>query len=714
MKLSTVLILLLTIAVRGYAAEDPQSNSDRGLHSVQQLISRYCLDCHSKGSEAAAEVSLTGWPALPPEAQAPLPQQAARDSVQLYDRVLRAVQFGHMPPADASQPTAAERNQLLLQLQIQQQNIASQLPAVTTQIRRMNRFQYNNAVRDLLELKVEVFPLSERILREYGDYFQPESGLMPESVTVGCRPLGKSQMIESCLSGVTPFPQDLRAENGFDNRADHLSLSPLLLESFLRLARSIVHSTDFTPRNSAVLQRLIAAPADHSPPALRQQISARLQPLLRKAFRGATDAATEQRYTGYAEQLLQEGLDFPIAMRETLAAVLSSPSFFYLASGSTAAQGSHRPGDWALAERLALFLWNSIPDDELLDLAAADRLHQPDLLAGQVQRMLRDRRVKRFADSFPSQWLQLERIIPAEPDREQFPQFYFLKYRASMHMVLEPLLLFETVLVEDRPLTDLLAPDFSYRSNLLQAWYRDGTQGSPGSPVKVQFDRVRLQDQRYGGVISNAAVMTMTSAALETKPIARGAWMAAVILNDPPPPPPADVPPLPAGAEAAASLTIRQRFAVHRERSDCRSCHDRIDPLGFALENYGPTGIWRDQYAAGQPVNASGLLFGRHQFTDFPELREALLLERELFAEAFVRHLLAYALCRELTAQDSPGVREIVSSTAGQDFRIQAVIQAIALSPLFREATEPVQAAQWLPQQPRRISQTSNGSAAAR
>ena len=689
MKFLSALSLLLATAAAGTAvAEELQPEASAGPQFVQQFVGRYCLDCHGGDTEAAAGVDLEDWSALQVDQPADFTPEAARDIVRLHDRVLRAVQFGHMPPREVPQPTAAERIRLLTRLQEQQQALASSLPATPTQIRRMNRFQYNNAVRDLLELRVEVFPLSERILREYGDYFQPESGLMPESVTVGCRPLDKSQMIESCLSGVTPFPQDLRAENGFDNRADHLSLSPLLLESFLRLARSIVHSREFNPRNSAVLQRLIAAPPEASPEALRELIAARLPPLLRRAFRGAADAETLERYTGFAEQLLQEGMDFPTAMRETLAAILSSPSFFYLGSAADNSTSTHGQSDTVLAEQVALFLWNSIPDEQLLDLADANQLHQPEILAEQVQRMLRDRRVKRFADSFPAQWLQLERIIPAEPDREQFPQFYFLKYRASMHMVLEPLLLFETVLVENRPLRDLLAPDFSYRSNLLQAWYRNGTQGNPGSPVKVQFDRVKLDDERYGGVISNAAVMTMTSAAQETRPIARGAWMATVILNDPPPPLPADVPPLAAASESAANLSIRQRFAAHRERSDCRGCHDRIDPLGFALENYNPTGIWRDQYHAGQPVNASGLLFGRHQFSDFTELREALLQEHGILAEAFVRHLLAYALCRELTAQDSPGVRAIVADAAEREFRMRDVIQAVVLSPLFRGATE--------------------------
>lgn len=677
--------------------------------SVITFLRQHCTDCHSGGDQAAGALDLDRWadgPSLQPTISASAadittetspasrpdtaaPSKSVLDDLGIADQVITALRHGQMPPQGSPQPERSERSRAVTSLARLQQHLANQVqaPAATT-VRRMNRFQYNNAVQDLLGLKIQVFPLSERIVREYGNYFQPQSGSMPDQLTVGCRPLGKSQMIEACLSGVTPFPQDLRAEHGFDNRRDQLSLSPLLLESFLRLARSIVNSREFNARNITVWPQLLAAPETDAEVPLRQILEIRLQPFLRQAFRRPVDAETLNRYVSWTERQLAEGRSFPAAIKETIAAILSSPRFFYLYESQSADPHSSPVDQWQLAERLSQFVWGSIPDAELLDLAAQNRLSDARVLEQQTQRMLRDERLKRFADNFPAQWLQLERIIPAEPDRETFPQFYFLKYRASMHMVMEPLLLFETVLIEDLPLRDLLAPSFSYRSNLLQSWYRDGTQGKPGSPVKVEFQRVSLDDSRYGGVIANAAVLTMTSGTQETKPIARGAWMASVILNNPPPPPPADVPPLQQSESATEpTQSIRTRFAAHRERADCRGCHERIDPLGFALENYDPTGIWRDQYASGHPVDASGVLFGRHQFANFPQLREALLQEPQIFAEAFTRHLMSYALCRELTPLDSPHVRQIVAAAGRDDYRLQSVIREIVRSPLFRGTT---------------------------
>ncbi|MEZ6114588.1 MAG: DUF1588 domain-containing protein [Pirellulaceae bacterium] len=330
-------------------------------------------------------------------------------------------------------------------------------------------------------------------------------------------------------------------------------------------------------------------------------------------------------------------------------------------------------------------MWGSIPDEELHELAAAGRLHEPDTLGEQVERMLRDRKLKRFCDSFPSQWLQLERIISAEPDPELFPQFYFAKYRASMHMMLEPLLLFETILVENLSITHLIDSDFSYRSDLLDAWYRDGTQGNPGPPTQVVLRRVPVSDRKQGGVITSAAILTMTSGTTRTKPISRGAWLAAVILNDPPPPPPGDVPPLAdKPAVGQEQLTLRERFAAHREQTACAACHQRIDPLGFALENYDAAGRWREQYENGRPVDASGVLLGKHAFGDIVEFKAALLEEKDRFTRAFAKHLLAYATAREIGVADSSSLDKITDATAAADYRFHTLIQQVVLSDSFR------------------------------
>jgi hypothetical protein len=310
--------------------------------------------------------------------------------------------------------------------------------------------------------------------------------------------------------------------------------------------------------------------------------------------------------------------------------------------------------------------------------------------------MLNDARLKRFCDSFAPQWLQLERIVSSTPDPDRFKQFYFAKFRMSMHMMMEPLLLFETVLVENRSILELVDSDFSYRSEALESWYRDGTRPNRVPPTAVPFRRVPVTNRSEGGVITNAAVMTMTSNATRTQPVTRGAWLATVIFNDPPDPPPATVPPLPEEGDEGVdpNLTLRERFEAHRTQPDCAGCHAKIDPLGFALENYGPTGVWRDAYDNGRDVDASGELFGRYEFGDVVEFKDAILAEKERFARAFASHLLAFALGREVTVWDEPALDRIVQETADGGFRLRDMIEQVVLSEPFRTKYNPVQLTQ--------------------
>ena len=198
-------------------------------------------------------------------------------------------------------------------------------------------------------------------------------------------------------------------------------------------------------------------------------------------------------------------------MKGVAAAAICSPRFLYLFDGAGAGNGVEELNDFELAARLSFFLWGSAPDETLLEMAKQNRLHETAMLEEQIDRMLHDKRLKRFCDSFPSQWLQLERIISSVPDRERYPGFYFAKYHLSMHMMLEPLLLFETVLIENRPILDLIDSDFSYRSKLLENWYADQGKTKGKSPATViPYKRVAVTHRHEGGVFITAAVMTMT------------------------------------------------------------------------------------------------------------------------------------------------------------------------------------------------------------
>jgi len=259
------------------------------------------------------------------------------------------------------------------------------------------------------------------------------------------------------------------------------------------------------------------------------------------------------------------------------------------------------------------------------------------------------------------------------------------KYRHSMHMMLEPLLLFEAVLIENLPLTQLIDSDFTYRSPLLRNAYDvSGSGGKGGGVTVLNFTRQEVTDRREGGVITSPATMTMTSGPERTQPITRGAWVLTVIFNLPPEPPPADVPPLdeqPSGEES--DLTLRERLAIHRERADCAGCHEEIDPLGFALENFDPIGKWRETYENGREIDVSGRLFRRHEFSDIVGFKDAILAEKDRFVRGFAGHLLSFALARELGPQDHSELDRIAAVTIADDYRIQTLIREVVFSKPF-------------------------------
>lgn len=649
---------------------------------LRPMFSEHCVKCHGRDGKVKGKVDLSRL-----KTAANLMEQP-----ELIQDLIAVIDAGDMPPETESPLATDDRDRLVKELKgMLKVALGETKSYARTPIRRMNRFQYNNAVQDLFGLKIDVFGLPERMLREHGVYFKPETGKMPDSMRVGSRPLGKSQLIGSRLGGdVAPFPQDLRAEHGFDNRADHLTLSPLLLESFIRLSQTILESHDFNSRNVGIWNDFFAAPPETA--EMETVVNQRLQGFLTRAFRHPVSSELLARYSKQVMGQLEGGAPFEDAMKGAAAAAMCSPRFLYLFDGAGAGKGVERLTNLELASRLSFFLWGSGPDKALIDLAKQGRLHEPAMLEEQVDRLLRDRKLKRFADSFPAQWLQLERIIASVPDKELFPRFYFAKYRLSLHMMLEPLLLFERILIENRSILELVDSDYSYRSEALSAWYKDqGETKARTSPTVVPFELVALNDRREGGVFTTAAVMTMTSSPVRTQPITRGAWMASVIFNNPPEPPPADVPPLSEDDKETEHLTIRERLALHRERADCAGCHSKIDPLGFALENYDATGFWRDKYDNERTVDSGGVLFRRHKFTNVVEFKDAILAEKERFTRAFGKHLLSFALGREITAADSPALDKVTEMTAADGYRFHTLIKQVIMSEPFLTKSNPTE-----------------------
>ena len=674
-------------------AQDPVQTEASGRAGFEKkvlpVLRRKCVRCHGGTDEVRGDVNLAIL----------VDQSALVSDPELIQDLIRVIDLSEMPPEDEGELPGKIRSSLLNELRQQLElSVARQDRLGLAELRRMNRFQYNNAVKDLFELKSIVFTLPERMMREHGNYFKPASGKMPDNVKVGSRPLGKSQMIEKRLAGVAAFPQDLRAEHGFDNRGDQLSLSPLLMDAFLGLSKSILESPDFKPPNVGIWHDFFAAPEGAA--SIRDELSRRLRPFLTRAFRRPVSDASVNRYADYASRQIKQGNSFTDAMKQVAGAVIASPRFLYLYSTSPQADASasggevvaddrvaslDRSADLDLASRMSFFLWGSLPDLELIEMAETGQLRQPEVLQAQFRRMMSDHKLKRFCDSFPSQWLQLERIISSVPNRDKFPGFYMSKYRHSMHMMLEPLLLFEAVLIENLPLTQLVDSDFTYRSPLLRNAYDGSGSGGKGGGVTVlNFTRQEVTDRRQGGVITSPATMTMTSGPERTKPITRGAWVSTVIFNLPPEPPPADVPPLEEKNSAAElDLTLRERLAIHRERADCAGCHEKIDPLGFALENYDPIGKWRDTYDNGREIDVSGQLFRRHQFSDIVGFKDAILAEKDRFVRGFAGHLLSFALARELGPQDQSELDRIAAATIADDDRIQTLVREVVFSKPF-------------------------------
>jgi hypothetical protein len=660
-----------------------QSTQAHADETLQTSLKQLCVRCHG-GGKVKGKIDFV-------KAMAAKPQGLGSD-VNLLAKMIKVISDGEMPPEDEKQPTKAERTVLISQLKsLLKTQLAQQSAFARVPIRRMNRLEYNNAVKDLFQLARDPFALPERTVRDIRGYFQPATGKMPAVVMVGNRAMGKSQFIGTgnTLPGVAAFPKDNRAEHGFDNRGDHLSMSPVLMESFFALSQSIVNSPEFA-QHSGVWKSMFVVPKSMPKTEQATEGKRRLKQFLRRAFRKDVSDKTVSLYQSRFLRKLNAGGTFTDSMKATVSAALVSPRFLYVYSGSGQRKPSQKLDDFELASRLSFFLWSTIPDDRLLNLASKGILSDPKVLAEQTRRMMNSPKLKNFCDTFALQWLQVDLMVAAVPDNKRFREYYFgganqMIYMVGMHMMVEPLLLFETVLIENRPITELIDSKFTYRSSMLNRWYANDRKRGRAEVVGIRFQRDPLTDRRWGGVITNAAILTMTSSPLRTKPITRGAWLATTIFNDPPQPPPANVPEIEADDAKfkQSGLTLRDRLKQHVTNPECAACHKKIDPLGFALENYDAVGRWRTKYRTSLPIDSSGKLFNKHTFKDIVGFKTAILAEKQRFARAFAGHLLSYALGRKLDARDGPSLDSIVTNSAKDGYRFRTMMREVVLSPTF-------------------------------
>ena len=406
-----------------------------------------------------------------------------------------------------------------------------------------------------------------------------------------------------------------------------------------------------------------------------------LRALARQAYRRpVTDADIEPLLAAF-DNGREAGGSFEPGIRWALEALLVSPKFLFRIEQEPAGAepgAPHAVADLDLASRLSFFLWSSLPDEELIDLAARGQLDNPAELDRQVARMLDDPRSQAFIENFGGQWLYLRNLRTAAPDAQRFPDFDD-NLREALRRETE--LFFDDQLRNDRSVLDMLRADYTFVNERLARHY--GIPGVYGN----HFRRVRHVDDRRAGLLGHGSLLTVTSYPHRTSPVVRGKWLLENLLGAPPPPPPPDVPGFPENGDGDRPATVRERLEAHRANPVCASCHAPMDPLGFALENFNAVGQWRDMDSeAAAPIESYGTLPNGAAFEDVAEFRAALLGEpwSDQYIASLVAKILTYAVGRGVEYYDKPAVRRIVREAQASDYRWSAIIRAVVGSDPFR------------------------------
>ena len=406
-----------------------------------------------------------------------------------------------------------------------------------------------------------------------------------------------------------------------------------------------------------------------------------LAPLMQRAYRRPiTESDLAQPMELFRQTSAEAGFEAGIEM--ALSAVLVNPNFLFRVERDPADAKPGQPytiSDIELASRLSFFLWSSMPDDALLDAAIRGELRKPGVLEGHVRRMLADPRAEALATNFADQWLHLRNLDSRTPDLRLYPDFDD-NLRQAMRR--ETLLLFQHIMREDRSVLELLSADYTFLNERLAKHYDiPHVYGSRFRQVELAPEHPR------GGILRHGSILTVTSYATRTSPVIRGKWILENILGTPPPPPPPDVPALKENV-VRANLSVRERLAEHRANAACASCHDLIDPVGFALENFDAIGRWRT-HEEGAIVDVSGGLPDGSEFAGIDGMERALLARPDLFATTMAQKLMTYALGRGVEPYDGPAIRAAVRRARDGDYRFSALIVGLVQSTPFQMRSAP-------------------------
>ena len=769
---------LLFAGVISVGAENSSELAKGGLKpsaSVRGVVEQYCSDCHGKDVQKGnldLETAMVGDIAAHP---------------QVWEKVVRRIRARQMPPPEKKRPDERGYRAMLGELEnaLDAAWARKPNPGRMETFRRLNRTEYQNAIRDLLALDIDaaallpkdepghgfdnvgVANLSPMLLDRYISAAQKISRLaVGAASSVG----GETFRIradvtqEQHVEGLPPgtrggaliahtFPQDgeyeiqirlardrneeieglyeahelevlldrkpiktftvapPRGHKNYDTVDGNLKVrvpvsagphkvgvtfakksSPLL--ETRRQPYSARFNMHRHPRQTpAIYQVSINGPYDAKGPgdtASRRKIFVAkpakaedeencakkiVASLARRAYRRpVTEADLEKPMEFYREARASES--FEGGIETALSAIMVSPHFLFRVEhdpAGVAPETAYRISDIDLASCLSFFLWSSIPDDELLEVAERGELHKPKVLEKQVRRMLADARARNLVRNFGEQWLHLRNLESITPDLRLFPDF---DDNLRQALLTETEMFFESVLREDRSIADLLKADYTFLNERLAKHY--GIPNVYGS----RFRRVALDpDSERGGLLRQGSVLTVTSYATRTSPVIRGKWVLENIIGTPPPPPLPDVPAL-SDNTVAANLSVRERLAEHRANAACASCHNMMDPPGFSLENFDAVGRWRT-LEEGKPVDASGGLPDGSKFTGVDGLEEGLRNRPDVFAVTLTEKLMTFALGRGVEYYDGPAIRKIVREAKAADYRFSSIILGITKSAPF-------------------------------
>ncbi len=608
---------------------------------VRPLLKTYCFDCHNpskrRGGLDLAEIETAA-------------AASASEKGEMWDAVGERVTAKEMPPGKSKQPSDAEKKVILEWVKAhkaERDKWASlsraekeKLSAAAPRSRRLSRTEYANTVRDLFGIDLQA-----------GDALPSEGG----------------------------------GGEGFDNAGATLFTTPVLMEKYLEAA-DLVLGTIFPAteaekaRAAKIAPDLLAKVRKSILLESLDNVRKVLDAFLPRAFRRPPTDTERDRYLKIFTTAQARGDSYEQSIRLTLKAVLISPSFLFLVETPAEKPGVYRLGQYETASHLSYFLWASIPDAALLDLAAKGKLHDESVLKEQVRRMLRDPKARGLADGFAAQWLGIRPLGDTiRPDARAFPEF---DADLAAAMRAETVLFFDAIVREDRSVLDLISADYTFVNERLAKHYTiDGVKGP-------EMRRVSLTDRNRGGVLGQAGILTVTSYPHRTSPVLRGRWVLEELLGTEVPPPPPDAPVLDEKKKADTAQTLRQLLEKHRSKAECATCHSRMDPLGFGLENFDPLGRWRTEMS-GKPIDTEGVLPSGEKFKGPAELKKVLLETRRTeFLRNLSRKTLGYALGREVRRADMVVVDDAVAALEAGEFRSSRLFETVVLSYAFTHRTQ--------------------------